>query len=394
LLFQAIDDKTNCVGIYADGKLHFDNLPTNLTKTWKYAGYLDGHEIEYANLYCGGHKLEEVCPEDLKDAWGAAKRRFEAYLKSFNIAKISLNEHCVYDLIPHSFLEEFFEIRNNITEHVLETLDRPKNYDFLNDLSRVVYEIRHQELKIDFSNIRKLLVSTRTRSYAQNLKKHDRYCRLNMFGTITGRFTTEPGSFPLLTMPKELRAIIQPHNEWFLALDYNGAEIRTLLSLLGEEQPDYDIHDWNVKNLFNNEIGRDEAKKKFFAWLYNPNSSEIISDLYDRDKILDSYWHEGELKTEYDREIKVDRGKALNYCLQSTCADTISERMIEIFKYLKDKKSRIAFSIHDELIIDLSDSERHLVPEINEMFSNNKLGKFLTNIRVGKNLGDMRELNL
>ena len=35
MLFQAIDDKTNCVGIYADGKLHFDNLPVNLTKTWK-----------------------------------------------------------------------------------------------------------------------------------------------------------------------------------------------------------------------------------------------------------------------------------------------------------------------------------------------------------------------
>jgi hypothetical protein len=394
LLFQAIDDKTNCVGIYADGKLHFDNLPVNLTKTWKYAGYLEGHEIEYANLYCNGRKLEEVCPADLKDNWASAKRRFEAYLKSFSIAKISLNEHCVYDLVPHSFLEDFFEIRNSITKHVLETFDKPKNYDFLNELSRVIYEIKYQELKIDFSDIRKLLASTRTRSYAQNLKKYDKYCRLNMFGTITGRFTNEPGSFPLLTMPKELRAMIYPHNKWFLALDYNGAEIRTMLSLLGKEQPGYDIHDWNVKNLFNNEVSRDEAKKKFFAWLYNPNSNEIVSDLYDREKILDKYWHNETLTTEYNREMKVDQNKALNYCLQSTCADTISERMIAVSKFLKDKKSRLAFSIHDELVIDLSDDERYMIPELIELFSNNKLGKFLTNVRVGKNLGDLRDLKL
>lgn len=28
MYFQTLDDKSECVGIYKDGKLHFDNFPT------------------------------------------------------------------------------------------------------------------------------------------------------------------------------------------------------------------------------------------------------------------------------------------------------------------------------------------------------------------------------
>ena len=394
MLFQAIDDKTSCVGIYAHGELNFGELPPDLTKTWKYAGYLEGKEIEYAYLYCNGRNLEEVCPDDLKEDWKKLKRKFEAYLKSFNIARISMNDNCIYDLIPHGFIKEFFDARNRITKHVFETHEKPKNYDFLKETHKVIYDIRYQELKINFSNVRNLLTSTRTREYARNLKRYEKNCRYNMFGTVTGRFTTEPGSFPILTMPKELRGLMEPHNDWFLALDYNGAEVRTMMSLTGLEQPEYDVHDWNVKNIFKEDVSRDEAKKKFFSWLYNPKSNEIESDVYDRNELVDKYWDNGQLTTIYDRTMAVDRDKALNYCLQSTCADTISERTVAIHDYLKNKKSNISFLIHDEIIIDLADSEREMIPELIEIFSNNKLGKFLTNVRVGKNGNDLQELNL
>ena len=392
MLFQAIDDKKNCVGIYTNGDLIFGKIPTGLTKTWKYADYLDGHDIEYAYIYCNGKKLHEVCPDDLKDDWKRITRTFEAYIKSFQIAKISLYDNCMYDLIPHGFLKEFFDIRNKITGHVFDVHDKPKNYDFLNKTYKTVYDIKHQELKIDFSELNKNTTAYRTREYAANLKKYDNRCDFNIFGTVTGRFTNVANSFPILTMPKQVRCIIKPKNDWFVTLDYNGAELRTLISLLGNEQPDYDIHDWNVKNIFKNKLTRDEAKLKFFAWLYNPKSNEIKTDVYDRNQILDNYWHKGVLMTEYDREITVDRSKALNYCLQSTCADTISDRMNELHKFLKDKKSNIAFSIHDEIVIDMADEERHCIPEIVEIFSNNKLGNFLTTVKAGKSFGDLKEL--
>ena len=98
-------------------------------------------------------------------------------------------------------------------------------------------------------------------------------------------------------MKKDFRRIIKPHNDWFLSLDYNGAEVRTVLALLNRPQPEEDIHNWNVVNIFNSPeyrnqdipIDRDDAKVLFFGWLYNPESEVIKSNLYDRDAIISKY---------------------------------------------------------------------------------------------------------
>ena len=37
MYFQTLDDKGECVGVYKDGKLYFQDLPTGLERTWKYA---------------------------------------------------------------------------------------------------------------------------------------------------------------------------------------------------------------------------------------------------------------------------------------------------------------------------------------------------------------------
>ncbi len=394
MLFQAIDDNKNCVGIYTNGELIFDDLPNGLTKTWKYAEYLDGKQIEYAYIYTGGKSLIEVCPESLLDDWKRVKKKFEAYLKTFQIAKVSLFDNCLYDLVPQGFLKEFFDVRNNITKHVFETYEKPDNYEFLSNTYKTVYQIKHQPLNIDFNSVQKSNLSHSSKGYLFNLKKYEKRCVYNIFGTVTGRFTNTSNSFPILTMPKVLRTIVKPHHDWFLALDYNGAEVRTLLSLLGKEQPEHDIHEWNAKNIFDEKLERDEAKKRFFAWLYNPKSTDVNSKYYDREKILDRFWSDGLLRTTYGREINVDKTKALNYCLQSTCADTISDRMNEIYSFLKDKKSNIAFTVHDEIVIDMANEDKKHIPEIIDLFSNNKLGKFATTVSAGKNFGDLRKLNL
>ena len=52
--FQALDDKKQCVGIYHDGRLIFDEseFPDSLSnmRTWRYSGFLKDDSIEYAWL--------------------------------------------------------------------------------------------------------------------------------------------------------------------------------------------------------------------------------------------------------------------------------------------------------------------------------------------------------
>ena len=95
MLFQTMDDKSECVGIYQDGELYFskENFPTDLTKTWSYAPYLrDIEGIEYASLYLQGNEVESVIPEYMMDDWRDAIGKLDSHIRSLRIAKVDLNE--------------------------------------------------------------------------------------------------------------------------------------------------------------------------------------------------------------------------------------------------------------------------------------------------------------
>ena len=262
--FQTLDDKTECVGIYYGGELFFnEELPTELTHTWSYAGFLQNPNIEYAQLYCGGKSLQEVCPEALKPRWESVKKRYLAFLKSFKTARVSLNENCFYDLVPKKFLLEWCYIRDLICKHVFETYERPANYDYLLELTKELERIKYNRLNIQKKNLN--FYKAKHRKFAKKLPNFVSYCRFNIGGTRTGRLTTFRDSFPILTLDKELRSIITPRNDYFVELDFNAAELRTLLALQGIPQPQEDIHAWNVKNIFKNRGSRDDAKKRIFA---------------------------------------------------------------------------------------------------------------------------------
>ena len=177
-----------------------------------------------------------------------------------------------------------------------------------------------------------------------------------------------------------------------MSLDYNGAELRTVLALGDEPQPDWDIHQWNAKNVFGGVLSREESKEKFFAWLYNPESDAISSDLYNRDKILSNYYLDGRIQTPAGRSIAVEQRKAFNYLIQSTTADMVLRQLIKVYEALKGHKSYVAFAIHDSLVIDLAKEDKHLLKNIFNVFSKTDLGEFLISVKAGKNFGQMREI--
>ena len=395
MYFQTLDDKGECVGVYKDGELYFNDLPQGMERTWKYAEYLEESDVEYASLYGGNRSLNDICPAFLIDDWVAVEDKLKAYYRSFVLAKVNMDENCFFDLVPRTFLLEYCEIRNKITQYVFENYEKPQNYDFMVDLTKVLARIRHQKLNIDVSSLSKQAHLAKFRKAMKKFSQIDSYCRYNINGTKTGRLTTQKNSFPIMTMDKDFRSIVKPTNDWFVELDFNAAEVRTLMALGGSDVPLEDIHDWNVRNLFNAGVTREEAKQKFFSWLYDENkTSPRLSKYYDRDKVREMYWDGQVVKTMFGREIEADRSHALNYIIQSTTADLVLRQVVKIHDMLRDKKSFIAFTIHDNIVLDMTDEERYNIPMMIEEFSNTELGKFLVNVKAGKDFGSLRTLNL
>ena len=311
MLFQTLDDKKECVGIYRNGDLSFEGeLPMDLSMTWGYSAFLENMDIEYAKIYCGGLSLERACPEALAARWQRVSKRLKAFIKSFNTSRVSLNESCFFDLVPRKFLLELCYTKDLICNHVFENYQRPENYDYLLSLIKIVEEIKYSKLKINRKNLS--LYKAKHRKFLKKISSMEPYCKFNVWGTKTGRLTTEPKSFPILTMDKEFRSIIEPKNDYFIELDFNAAELRTLLSLQGKSQPMGDMHEWNMQNVFKGDITRSEAKKRIFAWLYNPESHDPLCEhAYGRDSVTQKYFTQGHVTTFWGKIIPSEKRTAL-----------------------------------------------------------------------------------
>tara|TARA_R100001079_G_C4297007_1_gene89585 strand:- start:187 stop:414 length:228 start_codon:yes stop_codon:yes gene_type:complete len=74
--------------------------------------------------------------------------------------------------------------------------------------------------------------------------------------------------------------------------------------------------------------------------------------------------------------------------------DLVLRRLIALDRILAPTSSRVGFTLHDSIVIDLCDADRHLLPRIIEEFSQTELGKFKVNVSAGKNFGEMKELKL
>ena len=380
MLFQTLDNKKECYAVFCNDALYHYPNSLDLTHTWSYTPHFKDKKLEY-----------EVCPPHLKQSWEDANLKARAYLIALDQAKINLDDICFYDSVPKKFLREFYSLKNEITDWTFDHYKKPNNYDFMLELVTLLDRIRNQKLNLRVENLD--FINPKVRNSFSKIKNSSGYISYNPWGTATGRLTTNQESFPILTLNRELRNVLTPNNDLFVELDYNSAELRTFLGLLGKDQPKEDLHIWIQKHIFNDRFTREETKKKVFAWLYNPKASnKKLGESFNRQALLDKYYTNEQISTPYGRCIDVEEDKALNYAIQSTASDLFLTSMLKIDKILQNKKSFVAFSIHDSLIIDFDASEKDLILQIVEKFSETKFGDFKTNLSIGRNFGDMRKI--
>ncbi len=340
---------------------------------WKHSPILNDENYRYLFLSSKNEDLSLF--SRTQDSYGELKQVLEAQRRASLTAKIDLEEKCFLDVLPTHQLSKWFELREDALQNLYNEKQQEDDYDILHKAHVLTSEIAHQDLMFEGKKGR---------------------VQYNIFGSATGRLTTKKGSVPIMTLKKEDRHKITPQNDAFVELDLNAAEIRTLMALSGREQPQEDIHEWVVENVFNGEIERSKAKVELFAWLYNPSSSKSQFDKFFSRQIFRDFFAPGNqtLKTPFGRVLAVDERKAQNYLLQSTTSDIVIQNAYKIMKMLKGKRSKIAFTLHDSIIIDMCKKDAIMLKEIKKQFEETPWGPFLSTCNVGKNFGNLKELKI
>jgi hypothetical protein len=372
-IVQTLDIENNCTGVFLGNKFFFEQAleaAKNCKWAWKHSPILNEEEFIYLNIYLKNKQLSEYSTNHLQMT--EVENLLESQKKAAMLAKLDFSEMCFFDAIPDHLMNKWFSARHSALLRVINTVRKPSDYDILHKIHVLVTNISKQ--KIIVNNCPEVI-------------KYD------IFSSATGRLATERGSFSILNISKEERVNITPQNDMFLELDLNGAEIRTLLALSGKHQPDHDIHEYN-KEVLASVSTRKETKARFFAWLYNPEAiDKELEKLYNKN-VYKKHYKNGYITTPFDRKLEVDERKALNYLTQSTTSDIVLENSYKIMKFLKGKKSFVAFTMHDSVVLDFCKEDHGLVQEIKNIFETNMFGKFLSTVSIGKNYGNLKEIKI
>jgi hypothetical protein len=150
------------------------------------------------------------------------------------------------------------------------------------------------------------------------------------------------------------------------------------------------------ENVFAGELERHKAKVALFAWLYNPSSSKNKFDkFFSREIFRDFFDPETQiLTTPFGRQLPVCERKAQNYLLQSTTSDIVLQNAYKIMKMLDGKRSNIAFTLHDSVIIDMAKDDAQMIREIRHQFEETSWGPFPSTCKIGKTFGDLKALKI
>lgn len=210
------------------------------------------------------------------------------------------------------------------------------------------------------------------------------------------------------------RLFVPRPNHTLIGFDYQQMEVRVFMSYFRNEtidailnKNDVDFHSEAAKLAF----GIDESSPRFkeyrqyakaitFGTIYGIGNKKLAQQLGTNpreagkfkkqyfegmegskdffDKVVKKVELRGMVKNRYGRQYKINPQfayKGVNYLVQGTSADILSERMLVIDDYLLDKKSNLLLQVHDEIICEIHDSEFNTIPyKIQSLLEENTLG--------------------
>ena len=337
-------------------------------------GEFNDPDTQFASIYSNSYYLNDQCPSELKNALNSCQKSIYNNVLASMDARVNPFSDVLKRTIPEHVLNEYESIKKEITERVIESHEKPTDHEFLATLCSYLLKLSKNRLNLNNQEV---------------LEKYGDYIGFHPF-TKNGRLTVTNKAFPILTLKKEERINIVPHNHFFLELDFNGAEVRTLFASAGLSQPENDIYKFISDEVYDGTMNRDEVKKNVIVTFYRGNSDlGRLGKLVDIEALKSKFFFGDHLITPFGRKIMCDEEHFMNYLGQSASSYNFFIQMMKMQDLLKYTKSFVAFPQHDSLIIDFHEDDLGFSRQILESFQDTVLGKFLINKKMGYDFFNM-----
>jgi len=231
------------------------------------------------------------------------------------------------------------------------------------------------------------------------------HCELWAQGTTTGRFSSSnPNMQNIPKADKTIRrGFVCREGYTNFYFDYSSQEYRVFLDYVKEEalikkvnEENANFHDLILAELY--EYVKDAADPRIqikilnFMLIYGGGVNKL-ADLLNvswnkADEIKREYFKKftkvkpfldlvnqtvkwkGYVRNKFNRRRRLSSSegyKATNALVQGSCADYTKNRMLVVYEFLKPYKSNLILQIHDELVVEVHNTETHVVQKIKDI---------------------------
>jgi DNA polymerase-1 len=365
----------------------------------------------------------------------SAKKDFDIHLRVCKTAKVDLSRHSLFNIIPESTilklaLERLKAIKSLALYYSKNDLEWYSSYllpfsrtlceieqnGIYVDVDRASFELKNSDIEV-VKSLSANIVQTNINGYV--------YSKFDPCGGKTGRIRVT-GGFNCHSIPHGIsrEMLISRYEAGKIAVfDYNAIDYRSIISSIGGEiAKEYEgCNDFHTKTaeIFLNKLPidsvekRDLVKKLAYICMYGgsedtaaqrsglsvfnvrkfmiafdnrfPQITKFRSDLYS------SAMKSGYVITPFGKKINVSKddhsGKVLGLYAQTFSSYVFAKALIKVNEALKECKTKIIFTVHDELVLDVHENEIEILPRIKSLMENVDSFKFHVNVKIGDNYG-------
>jgi len=248
------------------------------------------------------------------------------------------------------------------------------------------------------------VVDNITDIFDMRVKKHisdgKLYTNYNLW-TSTGRPSNAFGSVNFAALTKEQRKAFIPENDILVEFDYDAYHVRLIADLIGYKFPQGSVHEY-LASFYGSTY--DESKTITFKLLYGGITKEVRKKIPFFDKVqqyIDDKWNEYNqrklIKTDIYRRIlhkrnytDMNRNKLFNYIVQAHETECNIKMIIEVQRYLLDKKTKLVLYGYDSFLFDFNNNDGgEVLKDIKHILEKNK---HYTKSKVGFSYENMKDI--